>query len=263
MTTTFTATAMPGSQRVDLRLITDTLGAQTVSVKRTLQGSSAIARGGDGADISSGFWVMSDYEILYQTPIVYEAKIYDSAGTLLEVVLAPAVTVAEDNIWLRDVLKPIASLPVRVVGMEASDSTSEMRQNFFRPLGRPNPVVLSDVRSGDSGTTSVLAMTFAEQRSLRALLSSGHVLLLTAPADYEATWPLYISVGQVAVEKVGEAYTQARLMSFQWVQVDPPPGVVLPDVTLWGELLDAGYIWDDIDTTAWLDVLYPPGGVLP
>lgn len=258
MPTTVTATLAP--QGVQVTVTTTAAGAATLDVSRIQRSNTALVRGGDGADISGGAWASTDYELLYQAPAVYAARVYDTAGVQLEQASSSAVTVPEGRVWLRNVWDSSLAMPVQLVGKVSGDNSSESRSALLRPLGRSNPVAVTDVRSGSSGESTVLTRTDVEERALRGLFATGDILMFTAPASFDVGWPMYIVVGAVTYRRVSGALDDARLISFAWTQVDRPSDGAVPSPTVWGTYVSQGTIWDDWISagTPWSDVAYPP-----
>jgi hypothetical protein len=259
VSSTLTLTAVPADHRVDIGVTTTTAAAATVSVSRRLRRNWQPVEQMQGVPLTAAAPAAgSDYEILFNSPIEYIARVHDAAGALIETARAPAVTVPGDEVWLRNVARPALSMPIQVVHMESGDNTDETRAAMLRPLGRRNPVVLTDVRSGASGTISVLTADDDEHISLRYLFASGDVLLLTGPADYDILWPLYIAVGATAMRRVSGALDTARLFTWDWTQVDPPPAGARLKTRTWADV-DAEFAsWDDVLLTQndWADLLY-------
>lgn len=245
-------------QGVLLRMTTDAAGAASTTFRRTMRGVTQIVRGADMAPLTTGAYAVRDYEVLYNTPLTYSATVYDAAA----VAIAHAdvtIEVPGTSVWLRDVVVPSLSCPVRMTGKEAGDYATEMRTSMLRPLGRSNPVVVTDVRSGATGQTSFLTLSTAEFTSLDTLLATGHVLLYTGPAEWDIRWPRYVVITDTAVKRVSEALDQARLWNVSWTEVDPPPPNQYTPVnpTTWQDLQDASTHWLDIVSTPWIDVLFP------
>jgi hypothetical protein len=251
--------ADPGKQEVLVRVVTDHPSAVSVTVTREMRGTRKVIRGGDRGAVVDGIWAQRDYEVLFNIPVTYDAVTYDAAGAALEHAVSPTVQVVYDQAYLRDVLVPSLRTPLRLVGTGSGDSSSEVRRELLRPMGRRTPVVLTDVRSSGSGTSEVLTVTAQEESLLRKMFDSGRVLILTGPADFDVMWPLYVSIGDVQVSHPGAAHSPARVFTFDWVEVDPPPpGLYDPlNAVTWQNLVEARTLWNDIAATPWIDVMYP------
>lgn len=254
MTTTLTAT--PTSTDVRLLVSTDAPGAHGIEVWRTMAGRETMVRAWPLLD--GGAWAHMDIDVLFNVPLTYEAVILDEAGNVLDTRTEGPVTVTNGSAYLRDALVPESKLAVRLVGMAAGDSSTEVRRELLRPVGRQSPVAITDVRSSATGDTALLTMTDAESRQLDLMLNKGAVMLFTGPADFDIRWPLYLSFGEVSTERVSAAQSPARLWGLGWTEVDPPPVVEPTPAQTWQQLLDAGKKWQTLRGTSWLEVLYPP-----
>lgn len=253
MTTTLTATA----RTTDVRLLATTTaaGAVHIEVLRTMAGRTVQVRAWPSIDKD---WAHSDIDILFSTPITYVARVYNTAGTLLETSnTVSGVVVANDKAVIRDALVPAQKVTLRLVGKEAGNSTTDVRRELLRPLGRTNPIAITDTRQGSTGTTTFLTLTKPEQGQIERLFGSGNILLFTGPVDFSLTWPFYFSAGAVTQARVSAALDDARLWTMDWVEVDGPPVTEPLKPVTWQQLVDQGTKWRDIRLTPWVDVMYP------
>jgi hypothetical protein len=92
----------------------------------------------------------------------------------------------------------------------------------FQPLGRKDPVVVSDTRLARSGSLVVWVESEAEQDALEALLDTAASLLLQMAVQDERK-ERWIKVGTVdsapIVDKLGVVDT---LETLEWVEVGRP-----------------------------------------
>lgn len=249
-------TAAAGPTDVRLRATGTVPGAARIEVLRTMAGNRATVRAWPGFD---GAWVHTDIDVLFGTPLVYEARVLDNAGgVLLESQPTAPVVVQFPGVLLRDALVPAHRVPVRLTGQTSGDTSSDVRREVLRPLGRAAPLAITDVRQRATGSSSVLTLTRAEQDQLHTLLGSGNVLLFTGPAGFDLGRPFHIAVGTVGVSRVSAALDQARLFTFDWMEVDGPPVLEPTPAVTWAQLLAAGTRWVDIHRTPWVDVMFPP-----
>lgn len=254
MTITLTATA--GAMDVRLRATGSVAGAARIEVLRTMRGSRAPVRAWPAFD---GAWVHTDIDVLFGTPLVYEARVLGTAGAVLaESGPTEPVVVAFPGVLLRDALVPAHRVPVRLAGRTSGDTSSDVRREVLRPLGRSAPLAITDVRQRSTGSSAVLTLTSAEHDQLHTLLGSGNVLLLTGPADHGMR-PFYLAAGAATVARVSSAMDEARLFTIDWMEVDGPPVLEPTPAVTWGQLLDTGTRWADIRRTPWVDVMFPPG----
>ncbi|MGB8020745.1 MAG: hypothetical protein WCF04_05910 [Candidatus Nanopelagicales bacterium] len=244
MTTTLTATA--SGQRVILRAET-TLPDTPITIRRTMGGTTGIVR--DADTVIGGAVIVSDYEVLYNTPLSYTA----TAGA--ETATATA-TITETRAWLRSVLRPELSIPVWIT--EHAESSRTTRTVLLRPVGRRNPVAITDIREGQSGASVLVTWDDPGRAGMLGLIADGGVLLLTGPADWRLG-PLYLVPLGVSETRPGNlADTPIRRWAVEWAEVDPPPGTLAVAKRSWTDVLALG-TWADVEPYTWLGVLYTDG----
>lgn len=255
MATTLTAEAIPSA--IYLTCDTDAAGAATIVVQRSMQSRVQDVRAWPGIAAATP-WVHYDIDVLFGTPITYQAFIYDDAGVLLETSTEVGpITLSDPHMIVRDSIDYNQTMRARIV--ENFGTSTTVRQELLRPLGRTAPLAITDVRSGRSGSVALLTLNDAERSALTALLATGNVLQLTGPADIEASWPLYFTATTVTSESV-RWQQGAWLWTVDWIEVDAPPVTEPVPATTWQDLLDAGTTWNDILQTSWFDVMYPKPG---
>jgi hypothetical protein len=253
---TLDLTAAAGPLDVRLRATGSVPGAARIEVLRTMLGTRSVVRAWPGFD---GAWVHTDIDVLQGTPLTYEAVLYDASGAILATTPpTAAVAVPPSGAVLRDALVPAHRVPVRLAGQTSGDTTSDVRREVLRPLGRSAPLAITDVRQRATGTTSVLTLTRTEHDQLRSLLDSGNVLLFTGPVGFDIARPFYLTAGALTVSRVSAALDEARLFTYDWMEVDGPPVLEPTPAVTWGQLLDTGTRWADIRRTPWVDVMFPP-----
>ena len=258
MTTLLSAVAQSAPPGVRLAFGTDAAGAVAVILSRVQVGNTRVVYEvpipGPSA---SAVYTQVDHSVLIDGPASYMATAVNAAGVALE--RSPstsAVIVAGDSAWLIDPSQPVFSMPVRLVGREAGDSGTSERAALLEPLGRRNPVAVTDVRSGASGTTTILTATGGDERRLRGILASGRPLLFTAPVGFDILYPLRFTAGSVSVARISDAQDSHRLFVIGWTEVDPPSTVV-PSGNTWGWYVGQGRLWSDWITAGktWSDVV--------
>lgn len=242
-----TLTATISGQRVHLRAVSDT-PAPVITVTRSTTGGPPITvRGAD--QVPSSAVVVDDYEITYQAPLTYTADDGQESTTV-------TVTVEESRAWLRSVLYPELSIPVWIASH--AEATRTARTTLLRPMGRRNPVAITDVRGGLAGDSVLYTWDDTGRDGMIRLLSDGGVLLLTGPASWRLG-PLYCVFGDVAEGRPGNlAETSIRRWACNWVEVDPPPGDVPAAKRTLQDVKDLG----DLAVVAryrFIDLLYADG----
>lgn len=244
-------TAAPTSrQYIDLRVTTDAPGTAPITVERTMQGRTRTVRGGNAVTDHGGGLVIADWEIVYQAPLTYRATCNGESITA-------QAELVEPRAWLRSVLNPGTSVPLGIGGI-GTEKRPAIR-TLFRPRGRRNAVVLTDVRAGREGDgLKATTFTAAEFDALTRLLESGDVLLLTGPGSW-GLGPLYCSIGDVDITRPGDlAINPVRKWVMPFVEVDPPPGYVPPPAQTWADIKALGLTWADLKQRRWIDITYPP-----
>lgn len=244
MTTTLTATV--SGQRVILRCAT-TLPDTPITIRRTMGGATSIVRGADAA--AGGAVIVNDWETSYNTPLTYTA--YAGAETA-----TATATITESRAWLRSVLRPELSIPVWVAQHDQASRAS--RTVLLRPVGRRNPVAITDIREGQTGSSALVTWDDAGRAGMLSLTSDGGVLLLTGPASWRFG-PLYLVPLGVSETRPGNlAETEIRQWAVEWIEVDPPPGTLAVAKRSWTDLLALGS-WADVAHYNWLSALYSDG----
>lgn len=174
-------------------------------------------------------------------------------------VTSSAVTIVTDGMtyWLKNIASASQSQKVQVAGM--GDVTRRARiLGTYEVLGRKNPVIIQDVRSGRAGTFSVNTASAAETSGLRALLDPGFVLFLQCPASV-AFPDMYFVPGDV-----DESYVRAmgpeRLWTIPFTEVDSPSDdLVAVGNNSWLTVTQFG-TWNNLKNkrATWLAVLNLP-----
>lgn len=159
-----------------------------------------------------------DYEPPYGTPLTYSTL--ESPGTV-----SSPVTVAETRIWLTNPGVPALSMPISLASI--GTRTRKAQQAVFYPMGRKNPVVLTDgARRSAEGVLEVRTDTLDELSDLLGLLGDAGVLLLNVPATLN--WGIdtcYIAIGDVDEERlIDYAGEPKRYVSLPYTVVDAPVG---------------------------------------
>lgn len=199
------------------------LAGQTVTVVRTdAQGNTAPVRSANPAPTVAGAWVGFDYEAPFNVPVTYTATTETGAT-----VTTPTRTLFVASPWL--IHPGIPELSRAVTVMEISDKTTSVNQGVHYPLGRSNPIVISDgVRRGSSFTVTMKTVSQYEAQSLNALLADASVLLLQVAYPFTGIgnyW--WVSVGEVVTSTLSRDYGDS---SRKWVLpctiTDAPVGLL-------------------------------------
>lgn len=264
MTTTLTATAEPSNAWVRLEVVTDEVDATWATITRTINGQDSFVRWGKVAQLTGGTdLTVLDAEAPYDEAATYAVEVLDSTGIPVGAGdTAGPVTLTDDGsdrlIFLGG---PGLVLPVTVTSFPEVSTSS--RNGVFDIIGRRNRVAVTDVRSGESGSVTVLVEDRGE--ALRSLLQDGSLVALRTPTDRGYGTPSIYSVGDVRTRRVGLADDPLRLVEAQVVEVDAPAVTSEGSSAIsWAALIAAFATWQDvIDAYAtWYEVVTIPASDL-
>ncbi|MFF9525363.1 hypothetical protein ACF1DV_25790 [Streptomyces achromogenes] len=225
-------------------------------------GNSAPVRGwtGDLTDqtITGDVAVVTDYEAPLGVPVQWRLTVRDPAGPGWQSYTSDPVTLdaPATDVWLKDPGLPARSVQL-TVGTPMPTWSRAARQGVNSVRGRQLPVVISDVRSGKTGTITVITETDDDVRALWWVLETGNTLLLQWPPGWGED-DMYVSVGDVqAAPVVDYAEFHDRAWQLPLTQVDRPIGGITGSADrTWQTVKDSGPTWLDAlaGATSWLDV---------
>ncbi|MFG3014307.1 hypothetical protein ACGFZB_28590 [Streptomyces cinerochromogenes] len=231
-------------------------------VRLDSSGKSAPVRGWTGdltnQTITGDNAVVTDYETPLGVPVVWRLTVKDPGGVGWQSYTSDPVTLdaPTTDVWLKDPGLPARSVQLTVATPMPTWSRSA-RQGVNQVRGRQLPVIISDVRSGKTGTLTVVTETDDERAALDWVLSSGNTLLLQWPPGWGEE-DIYVSVGDVQLSPVVDyAEFHDRTWSLPLTQVDRPIGGVTGSADrTWQTVKDAGASWLDAlaGAESWLDV---------
>lgn len=90
-----------------------------------------------------------------------------------------------------------------VVVEDWRDLVYEATGDVLRPLGRPDPIVVTDVRPYPSGTLDLVTLTAEDRDWLGRLLATGRIIGLRPHSpQYGLPIPAYLHVGRVTMARV-------------------------------------------------------------
>ncbi len=170
MTGTITATADPTYARVAVQL-NSWVDTETV-VYRVVGGVRTVVRAFNPARPISGVAFTYDYEVPPNTLVTYEAG--DNAGATLGSSTPGRGTMAVP--WLPAPALPSVNTPVAFA--TTPSRTRRRRQERFQVIGRPSPVVVSDVRALSEGEITLVALDDAAASAIWEAVDGADVLLV-------------------------------------------------------------------------------------
>src|SRR4051812_9562884 len=129
-------------------------------------------------------YVVNDWEVPPDTAIRY--GILDTVGSSSTLTFYSGFVQWLMGPWPYNcrLLHPtIPALSVKSILSELSEMTRDVRTEVHYPLGRPDPVVVAQVRQYPSGSVSFLSFTDADRRAIVSLLTQAAVFCLQTDAD--------------------------------------------------------------------------------
>jgi hypothetical protein len=100
-------------------------------------------------------------------------------------------------------------------------TTRATRASSYDVIGRPAPVVVTDVRAARAGQFSVVTLTDAAAAEVRGLFDSGDPVRFAVHPDplMTGTW---FSATAVSEAQIGKILSPVRVLTIDYVEVDPP-----------------------------------------
>lgn len=223
MTVTVAPTVEASNVPPRVRLnITASAGETSTTITRlNPDGSVVPVRTNDGnpLTISGGTALLYDYETPFG-PVSYSSL--ESPGTV-----SAQVTIDAGSVWLVHPGVPALSMAVELrVGSLAEESYA-VSQGVFRPMGRANPVIVTDgTRKGMQSSMTVGVDNANDLRAIRALISDAGVLFLNIPASLGyVVDSCYIAVGDVRITRPSTVGSDPhRDIELPFYVVDRPAG---------------------------------------
>jgi hypothetical protein len=240
--------------------------ATSVTIKRMDQDGSAVPVRGygqeyDRAPYSTSPVVLEDYEAPLGTRIWYSVEWFDSSGTLAARLFTQTITSPVlpdgDYVWFKSPGLP--ALNVTVMMETAIKWERAARKTSLAIVGRKNPVDITDVRLGRTGTLSVLIWDEPSHVLFDQLLDPGLPVLIQAMPGYGLPGNLYLSVGDVSSESVvGVANDEGWRWTLAVNSVDRPEGGLQGSAAgTWQDVLGDYGTWSAVDASfpSWTEVL--------
>jgi hypothetical protein len=184
-------------------------------------GRTRLVRLADPAELSAGLWTGYDYESWLNAEATYTATTAGGSVT------SDPVTLTADRPWLRHPGVPSLSIPIEPLGPIA-DRVRPVNQAVLQPLGRREPIVVTDQRRKSIRSTLRLrTRTADEAAALVGITDDASILLL----DIDAKWGLGITHAYLALGDLTETPFQVdygpdlwRTWSAPYVVVGRPAG---------------------------------------
>lgn len=240
-------------------LTIDTTGyvGDTLAIYRVEGSESTIVRDSETTpDIADVTWIGYDYEAPYGTAVTYQVVVFASGASVASAT-SSTTTVNETSAWLVHPGDP--SLSVELLGLRQIGARKrQITQSVQRVLGRADPVVTADARSGVESSLSIGTSTLAQSSALADLIADGTPLLLNIPASllWGVTYE-WVALGDAeearVVPQVGAR--PHRLHTIPYFVVSRPEGDLAPQRT-WADVISESSSWTDVLTTraTWANV---------
>lgn len=206
-------------------------GYDTVAVQRTNpDGSQVIIRNCNYiATGGSSSWAGFDLEAPLGAAVTYTviAQIHNGDGSITTATAnSSSLTIPTQNGtgWLKNLSQAALNTQITIAGL--SDVKRPGRVQQYSVIGRQNPVVVSDVLGGRTGSFQVMTTGTADFSAITTLLGSGSTLFLQAtPADMFAD--MYFMTAGVTEHRPAATSTDAtRIWSVDFIEVDSPTGAL-------------------------------------
>lgn len=240
-----------------------------------------IVRGTDMITIGSPTAAVSDYEFPQFRSVEYRLELYD--GDTLDATISTGTISGEPatyfnaqgalplySAWLQSVTQPSLNQACFVEKFNAWKRSGKIlaKNNV---LGRPLPVVVTDVMGGREGEFSfwvgdVLPPPFdetSEISSYELLFNEGDILLFRAyNENLNGVPPLYLVVESAAYEvKTRDGQEGVFNYKVSFVETDrPATGTISVSAVLWDDVSDSFPSWTSVNSnrSTWFEVLQDP-----
>lgn len=247
MPTTFVATPQPGNDPPRVLLELEYTGQTEATVTRLdPDGREQLVRLGEPAPLVGGLWTGYDYESWFGQPATY------TAATAGGSITATPVTLTVDAAWLRHPGVPDLSILVHFEG--EGDPVRAVNQAILEPLGRRDPIVVSDGRrKSKRGTLTLRTYDSTELAALLGILDDVTPLLLDVPPDWAYGLDhQYLAIGDLTENRFRPDYYphQWRVFTAPYVVVGRPAGGLQAEWTyadvlaMWGTYTDVRNNYD-------------------
>lgn len=182
-----------------------------------------------------------DHEAPFGSPLSYVAVAYNGAGVALGMSASVGITVpvpTTGDAWLKSLATPGASLNLDASAANELEWSRDIAEGRIQVIGRPDPIVIQDVRRFGTATISFMTESPAKAVALEALLSRPGPYLLQMPRVGEPD--RYVTVGSYSSKLLNpyDLTHPVRVWSLPLTQV------VRPDTAGWSVAIP-GHTYDD------------------
>lgn len=201
-----------------------------------------------------GGYAIEDREAPLGVQVVYRLTVTYQDGSQFQADSDPVTITGTRGCWLTSTQSGQV-MPVTVQAWTTRTRTA--RQAVLEVVGRPDPVVLSDVHLLPNGQWVIRTHTQAELEALTSvLLASRLVLLRTQPGSSLRT--AYAAVGDIDETRLypGDGAAWERLVTIDIQEVAPIPATAARSSVTWEQVAEQWPTWADLatDQPSWLDL---------
>ena len=221
------------------------IGATSATLYRVTPSGPQAVRGFFEKSVFGAFNA-ADYEAPQQSTLTYFARVTDGVSTKDSPLVTVDGMVNRGGDVIFSLTNPLAYQQIVVV--TAPSLRSPVKRDVVEVIGRPDPVVVSDVRRYASGTMTIATLSDSERTGLNNLLSSGGLIAFSPHKPeygFEDIW--YLSIGDVTERRVTPlGYRPERYWDLEIQRVAPPPATFVgPAFVTWQDVYSAGTTWGE------------------
>lgn len=221
-------------------------GMVQATIYRVTDDGSQAVRGYYQKTVSETFNA-ADYEAPQNTSLQYFARVTDGVVTHDSAIITVVGVVDRGGDAVFNLSNPIATLAVNVVS--DTEKRYSARRDVVEVMGRPDPVVVSDVRGMASGTLTLATLTDSDRIGLLSMLADGSLIAFSPrypTYGFRDVW--YLSIGDVTERRVSPLGRKAeRYFDLEYQRIAPPPADFIgPAFATWGDIYNAGTTWGSV-----------------
>ncbi|MFD5308179.1 hypothetical protein [Streptomyces ardesiacus] len=240
-------------------------GAATLSIQRVDEDGSITFIRGYGQEYNRAPFaaptLAEDHEVPLGSRVWYLLEWFNASGSMVSRILTQTITGPVlgdgDYVWFKSPGLP--ALNVTVMMEDAPTWERAARKTSLAIVGRRNPVDISDVRGGRTGSLSVLVWDESSNTMFDQLLDSGLPVLIQAMPGYGIPGNLYLSINDVSAANVlGVANEEGWRWTLAVNEIDRPEGGLQGSATrTWQDVMDSNADWAAVDAKypSWAGVL--------
>lgn len=175
-----------------------------------------------------------------------------------QLVQTNSITPTITTVWLKSITKPFLNRTFFCVP-PAGDVTRDSRSGIFEIINRSFPVTVTDLKQSRAVQLRVITQTTTQWQDLDLILSTGEVMFLHTPLNYELP-SMYVDVGQTTMHRP----LLNRACDVDWREFTLPlREVAAPDPTIcgstvtWQSVINTYATWQAVlnNEVSWFDLL--------